>query len=386
MRQTRIIAAVAVLVLAGAIVSDQLAARFWGRHALLASPVSSLLVVVPSVAVVNEMLERRQRRRWSVLAQYVLIELVRTARFTWTELMERMGLMPTGSQTEVPSLDAGAQTVGDTTRLVDAMRELLADPERREQLHELIERLIGRSDAAFGRWAGVMLNSSAHGGGPVPPPPPGGPPRGPGAPAEIIDRHVELYSRLAWVGRLLEYVGRPAVDPRAGVCFHPPSPPRCSPPSAPPFCATPYARPPHPPQHPPATPYRSPCTSSPKIWRRDTAGNTPPPPKAGDPPPPRGGTTGATSGRGGFGAPPLRPPTRRGGLRWWCPGDHLPAVTAFSSSSDSRMSLRQVSLVGLVDPAFERDSEDSDPCLGGQTRGWVADAAPAQRVGDRRGE
>jgi hypothetical protein len=193
-RQTRIIAAVAVLVLAGAIVSDQLAARFWGRHALLASPVSSLLVVVPSVAVVNEMLERRQRRRWSVLAQYVLIELVRTARFTWTELMERMGLMPSGSQTEVPSLDPGAQTVGDTTRLVDAMRELLADPERREQLHELIERLIGRSDAAFGRWAGVMLNSSAY--------------------AEIIDRHVELYSRLAWVGRLLEYVGSTADDPR----------------------------------------------------------------------------------------------------------------------------------------------------------------------------
>jgi hypothetical protein len=124
----------------------------------------------------------------------VLIELVRTARFTWTGLMERMGLMPTGSQTDVPSLDAGAQTVGDTTRLVDAMRELLADPERREQLHELIERLIGRSDAAFGRWAGVMLNSSAY--------------------AEIIDRHVELYSRLAWVGRLLEYVGSTADDPR----------------------------------------------------------------------------------------------------------------------------------------------------------------------------
>jgi hypothetical protein len=113
---------------------------------LLASLVSSLLVVVLSVAVVNETLERRQRRHWSVLAQYVLIELVRTARFTWTGLMERMGLMPTGSQTDVPSLDAGAETVGDTTRLVAAMRELLADPDRREQLHELIERLIGRSD------------------------------------------------------------------------------------------------------------------------------------------------------------------------------------------------------------------------------------------------
>jgi hypothetical protein len=38
----------------------------------------------------------------------------------------------------------------------------------------------------LGRWAGVMLNSAAY--------------------AEIIDRHVELYSRLAWVGSLLEYL------------------------------------------------------------------------------------------------------------------------------------------------------------------------------------
>jgi|SRR5438552_2285632 len=43
--------------------------------------------------------------------------------------------------------------------------------------------------------------------------------------------------------------------------------------------------------------------------------------------------------------------------------------------------LRQVSLVGCVDPAFERDPEGGDACLGSQTRGWVYDAAPAQRVG-----
>ncbi len=39
-----------------------------------------------------------------------------------------------------------------------------------------------------------------------------------------------------------------------------------------------------------------------------------------------------------------------------------------------------------LDPALKRDFEDSDPGLGGQTRGWVVDAAPAQRVGERRGE
>ena len=47
---------------------------------------------------------------------------------------------------------------------------------------------------------------------------------------------------------------------------------------------------------------------------------------------------------------------------------------------------RQVSLLELLVPAFNRDPEDGDPCLGGQTRGRVCDAALAQRVGDRRGE
>jgi hypothetical protein len=48
--------------------------------------------------------------------------------------------------------------------------------------------------------------------------------------------------------------------------------------------------------------------------------------------------------------------------------------------------LRDVLLVGFVDPAFERDLEDSDPCLRGQARGRVCGAAPAQRVGERRGQ
>ena len=191
--QTRILAGLALLVLAAAIVSDRLANAFWMRHVLLTSLVSSLVVVVLSVAVVNEVLERRQRQRWSVLAQYVLFELVRTARLTWTALMEVLGLMYAGEETEA-TLSAGARTLRDTPRVVAAMRELLADPDRRHRLHGLIERLMGRSDEVLGRWAGVMLNSAAY--------------------AEMIDRHVELYSRLAWVGSLLEYFEPTDDDPR----------------------------------------------------------------------------------------------------------------------------------------------------------------------------
>jgi hypothetical protein len=191
--QTRVIAGAAILILIAAVISDRVANGFWTRNAFLANLVSSLVVVALSVAVVNEVLERRRRRRWSVLAQYVLLELVRTARVTWTALLELLGLMYAGEETPA-TLSAGSRTLLDTPRIVAAMRELLADPDRRQQLHGLIERLMDRSDEVLGRWAGVMLNSAAY--------------------AETIDRHVELYSRLAWVGSLLEYFEPTDDDPR----------------------------------------------------------------------------------------------------------------------------------------------------------------------------
>jgi hypothetical protein len=65
LRQTRAGAALALLALAAAIASEQFAERLWGRHPLLAGLASSAIVVMLSVAVVNEALEIRRRRRWS---------------------------------------------------------------------------------------------------------------------------------------------------------------------------------------------------------------------------------------------------------------------------------------------------------------------------------
>jgi hypothetical protein len=64
------------------------------------------------------------------------------------------------------------------------MDELLASTERREQLHRLIAGLLGHGDDVLGRWAAVMVNSGTY--------------------AEIVDRHVELYSRLYWWGSVLD--------------------------------------------------------------------------------------------------------------------------------------------------------------------------------------
>src|SRR5579859_3966832 len=97
-RATRIMGGLSVLALSGAVVWDLVNDRFWARHALVTSLVASLIVVAVTAAVLNEVLSRRQRERWSVLAQYSLFDLVRTARLVWTGLLELAGLSPEGER------------------------------------------------------------------------------------------------------------------------------------------------------------------------------------------------------------------------------------------------------------------------------------------------
>jgi hypothetical protein len=183
LRSTRIIGAVSVLVLSAAIVWDLADDGFWARHTLFTSLVASLIVVAATAAVLNEVLERRQRERWSVLAQYALFDLVSTARLVWTSLLELTGLVSDGELAN-GTLAAGTEAVLDTPRLAAAMDDMLASPDRREQLHRLIGRLHAHGREVLGRWADVMVNSGTY--------------------AEILDRHVELYSRLYWWGSVLD--------------------------------------------------------------------------------------------------------------------------------------------------------------------------------------
>jgi hypothetical protein len=141
-----------------------------------------LIVVGVTAAVLNEVLERRQRERWSVLAQYAF-DFVATTRLVWTGLLELAGLVPDG-EIDAEALAVGSEAVRDTPRLTAAMDEMLAAADRREQLHRLITVLLGHGQDVLGRWANVMLNSGTY--------------------AEIVDRHVELYSRLYWWGSVLD--------------------------------------------------------------------------------------------------------------------------------------------------------------------------------------
>jgi hypothetical protein len=197
-RSTRIVGAVSVIVLIGAVAWDVVDDAFWSRHALFTGLVASLIVVAVTAAVVNEVLEHRQRERWSVLAQYALFDLVSTARLVWTSLLELAGLVPEEELVD-GALAIATEAVRDTPRLSAAIDEKLASPDGREQLHRLISELHGHGQNVLGRWANVMVNSGIY--------------------AEIVDRHVELYSRLYWWGSVLdesepleEHLSRPGLS------------------------------------------------------------------------------------------------------------------------------------------------------------------------------
>jgi hypothetical protein len=183
LRETRMLAVVAVLAFGAGIASDVLGHHFWARHPLLANLAASLIVVMLSVALVNEAVERRRRRRWRLLAQYVMLELVRHARMVWTGIIELGGLTPSEDHPGA-SIDAGARAVRDTPRLAEAIKELIADDDRRQLLHAGINRSVSASNDVLGRWAAVMLGADAY--------------------AKLIDRHVELASDVAWLGNLLD--------------------------------------------------------------------------------------------------------------------------------------------------------------------------------------
>jgi hypothetical protein len=183
LRPSRVVAAVALLALVGAIISDSTQETFWDRNALLTSLVASLIIVMITVAVLNEVLERRRRERWSVLAQYVMLELVRNARLIWTGVLEHVGLLaPEAARPDL--VDTNGEIVRDASRLGAAVREAISDDSRRQDLHDAIALLSAHADDVLGRWAAVMLNTDLY--------------------AEIIDRHVELASDISWLNSLLD--------------------------------------------------------------------------------------------------------------------------------------------------------------------------------------
>ena len=181
-RRLALAAAAGLLLVAAAVGSDFLVDSFWARHALLTSLVANALVVAITVIVLNEVLERRDRRRWNLLAQNALFVLTQSARATWTAMIELLGITEVQGG-DVDLLRADALLASDTARVSVATQELLGGEDGRERLQRVGKALSGHYAEVIASWAPVLVGARPY--------------------AEILDRHVELAGRLEWLSSVL---------------------------------------------------------------------------------------------------------------------------------------------------------------------------------------
>ena len=193
-RRLQVAAAVGLVLVLATGASDFVVGSFWERHGMLTSLVANLIVVGVTVAVFNQVVERRDRRRWSLLAQTVLFALIQTARATWTTMLDVLELADVESGS-VESLVEGKEVALDTTRVSRAAEELVHDEERRARLQRVSGGLSNHASDVIAKWSPVMINAGPY--------------------AEVLDRHVELAARLEWLNNVLTHNEPPEGQSRA---------------------------------------------------------------------------------------------------------------------------------------------------------------------------
>jgi hypothetical protein len=183
-RRLLLAAGVGLMLVLAAGASDFVLGSFWERHALLTSLLASILVLAVTVIVVNEVIDRRDQRRWNLLAQSVLFALIQSARATWTGMVEVLEITEVQAGSVEGLLDA-ARLARDSARVSKAIGELLGDEERRAQLQRVSTALSNHASDVIAKWAPVMVSARSY--------------------ATVLDRHVELAGRLEWLSNVLTY-------------------------------------------------------------------------------------------------------------------------------------------------------------------------------------
>jgi hypothetical protein len=193
-------AAAAVVLLIGACVSDFTMGSFWARHAMFTDVVSTILVALVSLTVVQVVLEDRSEQRWRLLAQYGLFELADNANVTWLMLLKKLNV-PGAADFQAEQVHALLDSPDDVEQIRAFLADSLADPARRELMLKVVDELMSRNQTLITRWNVVMTSSRSYVG--------------------LFDRHVELFTRVNFLQYYLrrgtpiglKYWTRATVDP-----------------------------------------------------------------------------------------------------------------------------------------------------------------------------
>ena len=186
------LAVAAIVLVAAAAASDFLISSFWVAHPMLTAIVSSLVVVLLSVAVIEAVLSRRAEQRWRLLAQRAFIDLAEAAYATRHALAESLGA---GERADAPPDQTRADLASpEKARPIrQHVERWLADPAHRKRMDELLAARLATARQLLAWWAVVLTGSERYAG--------------------LFDQHVELYDRVDGLHRFLVN-GYRTSDPR----------------------------------------------------------------------------------------------------------------------------------------------------------------------------
>jgi hypothetical protein len=159
---TRIAAALSLVALLCLTVSDFVLTGFWDKNAMATSVLADILVLIVGVAVVNEFLAARSRRRWRLVADYSLVELASECRRVWVRLAETIGL---GRRADFSREDFRALLMGaeDEDRLEQRAHEFACDADARRELQRVVGELVEAARDVLTSWAPVLIETPYSG-------------------------------------------------------------------------------------------------------------------------------------------------------------------------------------------------------------------------------
>jgi hypothetical protein len=155
---TRAAAALSLVALIAITVSDFTLTHFWDENAMVTSVVADILVLVVGVAVVNEFLTARSRRRWQLVAEYALVELSSCCRRVWVNLAEEVGVGRRADLTRDDFRDLVVSTRQER-RLVDFAHEAARNPDARRSLQSVISELVATTRDALANWSPLLIET-----------------------------------------------------------------------------------------------------------------------------------------------------------------------------------------------------------------------------------
>ncbi len=107
------------------------------------------------LAVVNEFVAARSRRKWEQIADYGLVELGSSSRHVWITLAQEIGL---GSREEMTKEELRT-LITDHERLSSRVSAAVVDPASRHALYEVVAALVASSRATLINWAPFLVET-----------------------------------------------------------------------------------------------------------------------------------------------------------------------------------------------------------------------------------